>query len=70
MERNVVERLLDPEYQRKMAIGGIRLVTKFFGPEVARKEAEGYCLSAEDIEVAIGAGIREAKELMDRTRGV
>lgn len=57
-----IEKLLDPEYQRQMALDALRLVAKFFGPEVAREEAKGYPLSVEDIESAISGGIEEAKK--------
>lgn len=66
MEADRIERLLDPEDQEEIAFGSIRLIAKFFGQEVAFKEAEGYSLSAEDVQAAINTGIQEARELPDR----
>ncbi|MBI4999181.1 hypothetical protein HZB97_00160 [Candidatus Gottesmanbacteria bacterium] len=42
---------------------GLKLVAKFFGPEVAQKEAEDSGLSPEDAETAISAGVKETKEI-------
>jgi len=33
-----IEKLLDPEYQRQSTMTGLRLVAKFFGPEVAQED--------------------------------
>lgn len=66
METDRIKRLLDPEYQRQTALRTLGLIAKFWGPEAASKEAEGYSLPTEDIEAAINAGIQEAEGLSGR----
>jgi len=57
-----IEKLLDPERQRREAKESLILITRFFGPGVAKMEAEGLGLTKEEVEASIKAGMEAAKK--------